>query len=861
MMHPRLKVVDIEISQPLVDITELAGYQAIKGIVRWYGVPVGFVQVPVTVDRCLAAAIRRVVLADLPGKLAYTLLRHHLSLGLPLAEALWRPPALPVLAVNGPLVTVAVCTRDRPDSLRACLIALLALDYPQVELLVVDNAPSDEATAQLVQQQFPTVRYVREPRPGLDWARNRAIAAATGEIIAYTDDDVVVDSGWVTALVRPFLADPSVMAVTGLVVPYEIETKAQLLYEEKYGGFSRGFRRRWCRVNPWNGREWEYRGTGQFGTGANMAYRRQLFDLIGPFDPALDVGTVTNGGGDLEMFYRVLKEGYTLVYEPAAMVRHGHRRDYNKLHDQITNNGIGLYAFWVRSGWAYPEERRNIWRVGIWWFGWWFLRRLLLSFWRPQTFPRSLIWTEIRGAFVGLTRYQRARRRAQELSGKQLPLSPERPERQLPPDVKWGGETAVHFLDISQPIQPLTGEIEQYNQVRLYVMWQEHLLGHVDFFNSYRPVSVPHLCDVIADGLTPRLLDPKQTQKEKAVWEAWYTQVRHYLEGPLIETPVLPETTAVSIILATFDRPDGLQQCLHDLHQLRVTHPLEIIVVDNHPVSGLTPPVVAHFPEVKLVSEPRQGLAYARNAGIRVAKGHIIVMTDDDVIPPPDWLEKLITPFARQDVMAVTGNVLPAELETGPQRLFEAYGGLGRGFERREVDEAWFEKFRLRAVPTWTLGATANAAFRATIFQHPDIGLMDEALGPGLPSGVGEDTYLFYKILKAGYTIVYEPSAYLQHTHRRTDEALRRQLYNYSKGHVAYHLTTWLRDGDWRGFIQLLVWVPIGHAWRIFNRLLGFSYYPLDLLWLEMRGNMAGPLALLRSHLRVRRQRIRHKKI
>ena len=70
----------------------------------------------------------------------------------------------------------------------------------------------------------------------------------------------------------------------------------------------------------------QHGGAGMFGTGANMAYRRSLFDKIGYFDPALDVGTATNGGGDLEMFFRVLKEGYVLVYEPRAVVRHRHRR-------------------------------------------------------------------------------------------------------------------------------------------------------------------------------------------------------------------------------------------------------------------------------------------------------------------------------------------------------------------------------------------------------------------------------------------------------------------------------------------------------------------------------------------------------
>ena len=161
-----------------------------------------------------------------------------------------------------PLVTVAVCTRDRTAQLAGCLDSLGRLDYPALDVLVVDNAPSDPATARLVGERYPQVRYVCEPRPGLNWARNRAIAEARGEIIAYTDDDVVVDPGWVRALAHVFAQHPEVMAVTGLVVPYELETEAQMFFE-RYGGFGRGFERKWYPVDRQSsGQLTEYIRTG-----------------------------------------------------------------------------------------------------------------------------------------------------------------------------------------------------------------------------------------------------------------------------------------------------------------------------------------------------------------------------------------------------------------------------------------------------------------------------------------------------------------------------------------------------------------------------------------------------------------------
>src|SRR5690606_11927646 len=107
-----------------------------------------------------------------------------------------------------PLVTVAVCTRERPDDLTQCLRALDELDYPHLDLVVVDNAPADGANA-AVCAAYPRVRRIVEPRPGLNWARNRAVLEARGEIVAFTDDDVQVDASWVSEIVRTFASDPA----------------------------------------------------------------------------------------------------------------------------------------------------------------------------------------------------------------------------------------------------------------------------------------------------------------------------------------------------------------------------------------------------------------------------------------------------------------------------------------------------------------------------------------------------------------------------------------------------------------------------------------------------------------------------
>lgn len=311
-------------------------------------------------------------------------------------------------APGSPLaVTVAVCTRDRPEDLARCLDALAALRYPGLEILVVDNAPATR-DAQGVVAARPGVRYAVEPRPGLGWARNRALAEATGEILAFTDDDVVVDAGWVEALAAVFQEDAQVGAVTGLVLPLELETRAQRLFED-YRSFGRGHERIHARMSPGAGPvAARYGLTGSFGAGANMAFRRRVLEELGGFDPCLGPGTLSRGGDDLEMYFRVLKTGHALVYEPAAVVRHRHRRQMYALFGQIRDHGTSFSSYVVRSAIAYPDERWALARLWVWWLaklGY----RVLVPRRAPAGVMRRLALAELIGLLRGIGRYRRAR--------------------------------------------------------------------------------------------------------------------------------------------------------------------------------------------------------------------------------------------------------------------------------------------------------------------------------------------------------------------------------------------------------------------------------------------------------------------
>ena len=395
---------------------------------------------------------------------------------------------------------------------------------------------------------------------------------------------------------------------------------------------------------------------------------------------------------------------------------------------------------------------------------------------------------------------------------------------------------AVRTVDIRKPLQAID-DVTDYARSRIFVFTGGVLVGSVDVANAHGPISVTRLRDAISDSITHAVL--RRMLEETLVGQA---------RGEALDASV-----PVSVVVPTCNRPDDLRRCLAALTSQETTRRVEIIVVDNRPApESPTPRVVAEFSGVLLLEERRPGLSYARNAGLAVASGDIAIAIDDDVTVPQGWLERLLAPFARPEVAAVTGQVLPLELETAAQCRFEAYGGLGKGFARLEVDGTWFRSMR-GAVPTWHLGATANAAFRTSIFRDPRIGMLDEALGAGMPTGCSEDTYLFYRILKNDHVMVYEPAAFVWHRHRRFDRALRRQIYGYSKGHVAYHLTTLFRDGDRRALVRLLYSLPKTFLQRALERVRGRSEYPLDLILTEIAGTLAGPWALWRARRRVRR--------
>lgn len=256
-----------------------------------------------------------------------------------------------------PPVTAIVCTRGRPQRLRECLLALTTQDHPHFEVIVVDNAPVDEANAAVVAEmaQRLVVRRVVEPIAGLARARNTGVRAASTDLVAFLDDDELVDPRWLSELALGFTAGSDIGAVTGMILPVSLLSQAQWWFEE-YGGHSKNRGLDTLIFDPsCPGDQHPLYPLPPYGAGGNMSFRRDALIAIGGFDPALGAGTATRAAEDTAAFADVMLRGYKVMYRPAAFLWHNHYQEYDDLRRQLGGYGSGLTTYFVRLALRRPH--------------------------------------------------------------------------------------------------------------------------------------------------------------------------------------------------------------------------------------------------------------------------------------------------------------------------------------------------------------------------------------------------------------------------------------------------------------------------------------------------------------------------
>ncbi len=209
-----------------------------------------------------------------------------------------------------PDITIFLCTRDRPDYLRDCLKAVLANNYPALELIVADQ--SDSADSEQVVQEFasdPRLKYVRLELRGRSRVLNHLLPQVTSSVIGFLDDDCRPAPDWLYSIGSIFMDRQEVGLLVGQVLAEEYDKSTGHIPVFEIN------QTRFCGLQ-------RLQMPGGCGMGANMAARREVFREVSPFDEWLGPGSVLGGSDDFDFCYRAWKAGYLLLQSPRPIVWH-----------------------------------------------------------------------------------------------------------------------------------------------------------------------------------------------------------------------------------------------------------------------------------------------------------------------------------------------------------------------------------------------------------------------------------------------------------------------------------------------------------------------------------------------------------
>jgi glycosyltransferase involved in cell wall biosynthesis len=251
--------------------------------------------------------------------------------------------------MTSPKISVVICTRDRHDLIGQAVESVIACDYPCFDLHVMDQSTTD-ATRHVVEaiaarqpgnRRAPVYHHLE--KAGLSRAYNTGTQVTDGELIAFTDDDVIVPSDWLAQIAKSFDGDPEAGLLYGQVC----------LPAALAGEVARGVvvpTLTWEKRERLSLREGNYK---VWGMGANMAIRRTLLERVGGFDEALGGGGPLRSSQDYDFAYRTYRFGMAVVLEPAVKVDHYGARSQEQWPPTMRNYGFGDGAFYskhVRCG-------------------------------------------------------------------------------------------------------------------------------------------------------------------------------------------------------------------------------------------------------------------------------------------------------------------------------------------------------------------------------------------------------------------------------------------------------------------------------------------------------------------------------
>ncbi|HJP78490.1 MAG TPA: glycosyltransferase [Pseudonocardiaceae bacterium] len=717
-------------------------------------------------------------------------------------------------------VSVVICayTERRWAELLLAIESVREQQPPPAEtLVVVDHNPALATRLRShVDSSVTVAENVRQR--GLSGARNTALDQVKGEVIAFLDDDAHAEAGWLAALTAPF-AEPDVFAVGGAATPVWPKARPVTLPARRGG------------QRPVRGElDWvvgcTYQGQPQSLAqvrnvmGCNMAFRASVFSLVGGFTEGIGrVGTLPLGCEETELCIRLRQadRNARILFEPSALVHHqvsADRLSWTYLRRRSYAEGVSkaAVATLVGADDALSTERA-------------YTSRII-----PLALLRELASGHLGGAF------------ALVLSVLSAAFGYLRGSRAEVFKQEGPAPIAMGEVDLAEPEQPVrlraVNATVAAESARVLVRRGASVLGEIDLTLNNGSISRNEFLAAI-DKLPAA--------------------------EPVLSTISIP---MVSVVIPSAGRADTAIRCARSI--LATEYPrLEILLVDNRPGTANSLPL-KEFAEsdarLRYVEEPVAGASNARNRGAAEASGELIAFTDDDAVVDAHWLTAIVAEFTDPGVDCVTGLVLPLALDTAAQQWFENWGGFGKGLTRRRFTASGVhgpvrpgESARLGLYPfaAGLFGSGNSMAWRATAYRQ--LGGCDPLLGPGTPTGSGEDLELFIRLIRGGGTLVYTPHALVRHEHRREVAALAKQMFSYGTGlFPMFAVYVARRPAEAFAVLRRL---PAGLRHTVADdseRNAGRGAdFPAALAKAERRGMLAGPARLVLAALTAPRRRLR----
>jgi GT2 family glycosyltransferase len=235
-------------------------------------------------------------------------------------------------------VSVIIATKDRADHLLNCLTSLKKSSFTNFELIIVDQSDNKKINKPIedILKFFPRVKYLRSNRTGKSKGLNEAIAFSSASLLAFTDDDCLVDKNWLKTIFETFQKEKKIVGLFGRTNPHQPIKHKGLTCPSTFDHRESKYISQPCK-------HWE-----EIGFGNNMAWRRSFFQELGLFKEWLGPGSIGSNAEDAEIALRALINGKMLLFEPKMRIAHNkwlNKKELQKLELSYLCGEMACYGY------------------------------------------------------------------------------------------------------------------------------------------------------------------------------------------------------------------------------------------------------------------------------------------------------------------------------------------------------------------------------------------------------------------------------------------------------------------------------------------------------------------------------------